>query len=369
MSDKSFFNKPTEQSQVKAMIVSKYFYAWATVISRQDNVDRIAYLDLFSGPGRYKDGTISTPVMVLTKAIADTVLCQKMIFQFRDKNELNIKDLEAVINALPGIGLLKYPPEVKHDEVGTEMIKKFKTMKLIPTLLFVDPWGYKGLSLDLVNSVLKDWACECIFFFNYNRVNPGLSNPTVLMYMNNLFGEENANNLRNRLEKYNKPNDRELAIVESLCKALNPGGNRFVAPFTFKSDTGKRTMHHLIFVSKHPRGYSIMKEIMAKESSAAPQDVATFVYSPADNRFPVLFEYSQPLEELKSMLIKEYPGETMTVQQLFDRHNIGRPFTLKNYKSALIELHDVDKVITDRTEQHKKLHQCPDSIIIQFPRG
>jgi hypothetical protein len=22
--------------------------------------------------------------------------------------------------------------------------------------------------------VLKDWACECIFFFNYNRINAGV---------------------------------------------------------------------------------------------------------------------------------------------------------------------------------------------------
>src|SRR5207248_10024637 len=41
------------------------------------------------------------------------------------------------------------------------------------TFLFVDPFGYKGLSLQLVNSVIKDWGCDCVFFFNYNRISMG----------------------------------------------------------------------------------------------------------------------------------------------------------------------------------------------------
>ena len=63
-------------------------------------------------------------------------------------------------------------------------------MKLVPTLLFVDPWGYKGLSLALINSVVQNWGCDCIFFFNYNRINPGVSNDTVREHMNALFGDD-----------------------------------------------------------------------------------------------------------------------------------------------------------------------------------
>jgi three-Cys-motif partner protein len=63
----------------------------------------------------------------------------------------------------------------------------FSQMRLIPTLFFVDPWGYKGLTLQLINSVLKNWGCDAIIFFNYNRINRGLSNPAVQAHMNALF--------------------------------------------------------------------------------------------------------------------------------------------------------------------------------------
>jgi len=367
---KPFFDESTEQSRAKAAIVSKYFDAWAKLITRQPHVDRIAYLDLFAGPGRYKDGTTSTPLLVLEKVIADPVLCQKLVSLFNDANTQNTTDLQQSIQALPGIDKLKYKPDVRNNEVGTEMVKQFEAMKLVPTLFFVDPWGYKGLSLGLVNAVVKDWGCECVFFFNYTRINMGLTNEFVIQHMDSLFGKEVADNLRQRLSSYTTPRDRELDIVESLCKALNPDGKRFVLPFAFKNESGQRTSHHLIFVTKNSRGYSIMKEVMARESTSQPQGVPSFTYNPADARFPVLFEYARPLDDLKGMLLDQFQGQALSVKAICEKHHVGRPFIEKNYKDAVIQLDDQGIVTTNRTDAHKKRGQCPpDKVIVTFPRS
>jgi three-Cys-motif partner protein len=366
---KQFFDESTEQSRAKASIVAKYFDAWAKVITRSPNVDRVAYLDLFAGPGRYKDGTVSTPLLVLEKAIADPKLCRKLVCLFNDVNGENTSDLQRAIDALPGIEKLKHKPVVWNEEVGTEMVKQFKENSLVPTLFFVDPWGYKGLSLELVNSVVKDWACECVFFFNYNRINMGLSNPRVVAHMNALFGQAVADDLRRRFAHYLDPSDRELAILESICLALNPDGARFVLPFTFKNEAGTRTRHHLIFVSKHPLGYSIMKQIMAGESTSAEQGVASFMYSPADKNFPILFEYGRPLDDLEGLLLARFAGRALTVQAIYDAHNVGTPYILKNYKDAVKSMDEKGSVDTTRTESHRKRGQCPDDVEVTFPGG
>ena len=96
-------------------------------------------------------------------------------------------------------------------------------MKLVPTFFFVDPFGYKGLSLRLVNSVLKNWGCDCVFFFNYNRINMGLGNEAVEQHMNVLFGEKRANKLRQKLATL-PSHEREAAIVEALTEALRELG-------------------------------------------------------------------------------------------------------------------------------------------------
>ena len=67
----NFFDEQTEQSEVKAALVAKYFPAYMRVIAsaqRRYGGDRIAYIDLFAGPGRYKDGAKSTPVKIIEQA-------------------------------------------------------------------------------------------------------------------------------------------------------------------------------------------------------------------------------------------------------------------------------------------------------------
>jgi three-Cys-motif partner protein len=149
MTNERFFDETTEQSVAKATIVSKYFWAWAKVLipSVKKGQRRIAYIDLFAGPGRYKDGTKSTPILILEKAILDEDMREMLVTVFNDADKNNSKSLKKAIDALPGIDTLKYKPEVNDEEVGEEIVKKFEQMRLVPTLFFVDPWGYKGLSL------------------------------------------------------------------------------------------------------------------------------------------------------------------------------------------------------------------------------
>ncbi len=368
MSAESFFDESREQSAVKTAIVSKYFWSWAKVIMPQAQKTRekkIAYLDLFAGPGRYKDGAKSTPLLILEKAIKDNTMSQMLVTIFNDRDDHNTQDLKFSINQLAGVKKLKYPPDVWNSEVGSEMVKHFSSIQLVPTLFFVDPWGYKGLSLQLVNSVLKDWGCDCIFFFNYNRINMGLNNPMVQEHMAALFGVSRAQTLRKRLEDLS-PDDRESCILEELCKALGAKEGRFVLPFSFKNDKGTRTSHHLIFVSKNLLGYSIMKEIMAAESSLHEQGVPSFQYSPADTRFPLLFELNRPLDDLEDMLLAEFAGQTIAMKKIYERHHVGRRFIRRNYKDVLKKMQAKGVIHCEPSKRPKGTFG--DKIKVTFPR-
>lgn len=374
MTNERFFEETSEQSAAKATIVSKYFWAWAKVImaSVKKQKGRIAYIDLFAGPGRYKDGTKSTPILILEKAIRDKDMREMLVTIFNDLDENNSKSLETAIEALPGIDTLKHKPQINNEEVGEEIVKMFERMRLVPTLFFVDPWGYKGLSLRLVNSVLKNWGCDCIFFFNYNRINMGLSNKLVEEHMNALFGKERAHALRIRLSRM-PADERELVIVEEIAQALKEMGGKFVLPFRFKNNNGTRTSHHLIFVSKNSKGYEIMKNIMATESSKADQGVATFEYSPADAAQPLLFELTRPLDDLMSMLVSTYADRQLTVRQIYEKHNVGKPYILKNYKDVLKRLETDKKIRVNppaaKRRKYKGEVTLGDETMVTFPRS
>ncbi|MEH2386033.1 MAG: three-Cys-motif partner protein TcmP [Nostoc sp.] len=86
MSNPSFFDEQKEQSLIKARIVEKYFWAWAKVIipTAKKFDPRIAYIDLFAVPGRYKDGSKSTPIKVLETAISNSDMQNMLVTVFND---------------------------------------------------------------------------------------------------------------------------------------------------------------------------------------------------------------------------------------------------------------------------------------------
>lgn len=371
MSKPDFFEESRDQSLVKATIVSKYFDAWAKVIipHAKKYGSNIGYIDLFAGRGYYNDGTKSTPLVIIGKAIQNLDLRERLITVFNDKDPENTESLTTAIKRLPGISTLKNEPIISNDVVCKSLAEEFETMHFIPSLFFVDPYGYKGLSLSLLNAILKDWGCDCIFFFNYNRINPALSNPLVGDHMDALFGAERAQNLRDKLASLD-PTERELEIVEEMSQALKEGG-KYVLPFCFKNDNGNRTSHHLIFVSKDPTGYKIMKEIMANEGSSNNLGFPSFMYSPATSRQTLLFELVRPLEELEGMLLKEYAGRTIKMRQIYDEHNIDKPYILKNYKYTLRKLEAQGKIIAnppaDKRQKRNGEVTFADKVLVTFP--
>ncbi len=373
MPGSKFFAEREDQSEIKAQIVTEYFIVWAKIMiatqKRFGRGDRVGYVDLFAGPGRYKDGSSSTPLMVLEHAIADTDLPSRLVSLFNDKKKEWADTLTNEIGNLPGVSKLKHTPKVLSNDIADDFEEMFSNINLIPTFSFVDPFGYKGISLGIINSVIKDWGCDCVFFFNYNRINAGISNVMVKKHMNVLFGEKKADELRTMV-KGKKPEQREAHILEAITEALKEMGGHYVLPFRFRNETGKRTSHFLIFVSKHIRGYEVMKEIMARKSSTEDQGVASFMYSPADESTPLLFSLNRPLESLKEDLFKTFAGRTLLMRQVYEMHHVDTPFLKRNYKSALNILEDEGRIIATPAAPDRRIRQgertFADSVSVTF---
>ena len=152
MGNDSFFGESKEPSRVKAEIVSKYLSTWAKVImpSVKRRAGKIAYIDLFAGPGRYEDGTKSTPLLILERAIADPDMRERLVTVFSDADPTNTDSLQKAINAIPNVSSLKHQLEIITEIVDENIAKTFEERTLVPSLSFLDPWGYKGLSCRLI---------------------------------------------------------------------------------------------------------------------------------------------------------------------------------------------------------------------------
>lgn len=369
MTDNTFFDEPSEQSQLKASIVAKYFSVWSSVIIPQvkktsGKSGRIGYFDLFAGTGRYNDGTKSTPLLILEQAVQRNDLQQMLVTIFNDQDKANCQRLKKAIDEIPGIKGLKYPPSIHQEQVGAAIIRMFSEKSIIPSLIFLDPWGYKGLHLDLINSVVKDWACECIFFFNYLRVNMALENNLFQSHVDGLFGKSRADRIRSVIPNMT-PLDREEIILDELVAALKEKHGKYVLRFRFRSPDKSRTSHYLVFVTKNFRGYEIMKDIMAGASSKKEQDVPSFEYDPND-RNRLQLDIMRPRDKLEKTLPSEMSGKTLTMQQIYEQHSVGTPYIKRNYKTVLVRLETAGLITANPSRDKRRKGTFADNVEVTF---
>jgi three-Cys-motif partner protein len=336
MADVSFFDTPTTASLKKQRIVSKYVGGWANIVlpKAKAREGKIMYVDLFCGPGQYNDGTRSIPLLVLEHAINSPALSETLQTVFNDENADFIKTLEGHIAHIPGIERLRHQPILRNRIVGRDIIPRIKQID-VPTLFFADPWGYQGVSIDLIEAALTHWGSDFLFFFNYNRINMNLGSDVMSEPINEFFSTERANQIRETIARL-RPIQREQAILKATMDAIKELGAR-AEKFTYRSETGARSTHHLVCVSKHRQGIALFKEISAKESTRFDDNVPSLDHNPGtDPAQGVLFS---PLDALEAELVTNFAGKKdLTAEQIYHEHHNGKPYILKNYQKALFNL-------------------------------
>lgn len=358
-----FFDEPEEHSRIKSQIVSTYFAIWAKIMARQSQ--RIGYIDFFAGPGRYGSGQPSTPLIILEHAIDDLDLAPRLVSMFNDANAEHMKSLEAEINSLPGIKKLKNKPQLLTGTISEELIQYFEKTNTIPALTFLDPFGYKDLTLRIISAVMKDFGCEAIFFFNHNRINMGITNPKVQHHMKALFGKKNLNDLKQAIVG-KSPAGREAAVAYALREALREAGWQYLIMFTFRRKTG-RISHYLCFVSKHHLGFSIMKKVMAGVGRTDGDGIPLFDYVPDDDGKQLPLSGSGRLNDLANDLLRTYSGTSVTVGDICKIEGENSLFLDRNYKDALKQLEADGRIVCEPDWANRKKNTIADRVKVSFP--
>lgn len=366
MASRFEFSSQREQSAVKTEIVTKYFSAWSKIMKR---FDKIAYIDLYSGPGIYDDGAESTPIIILTQILSDPVLSKKVVTVFNEKDNDYYDQLKNNIGQIRNINDLTYKPNISNKEIDRNTAQAFNK-RLIPCFSFIDPAGYRGLSLDLIKALGKDHGSDLILFFNYNDINRGINNHKVEEHMEYLFGRDNYKRLVRNLYDVNERDSecRELMILNEMAEAIRSIGLKYVLPFKFKFEGKNRTSHYLIFASKNFLGYNIMKEIMYKSSEKDLDGVGKYEFIPSSDKCSIqlslLDMFNSSLEELKNRLVVDYRGRTVSVSKLYETDSVNNRYIKKHYKDVLKQLEKEKKIYCKPAI--RKANTMADTVVVTF---
>lgn len=362
MKENNFFENQTLSSKVKASIVSEYFPKYCSIIVKKHMPEKIGYLDLFSGPGMYEDGNPSTPILIARNCKKDEMLRNLVWMVFND-NKYSDRLKENFTKEFPD-GTFAYKPHFGHSTVGeSKEINEFIVKDTRkgryneqPSVLFIDPFGYKGIDTAILSQFLSYWGNELFIFINSKRINPALENDKFEEPMRCLF-PNSYDKAKIEIRKKRTVSERLQFIIDNLgneYKALLKSEVYYTA-FKFQEEDIETTSHFILHLTKNKRGFDLVKQIYNDFANVGTvfDGVNTYTFDVKKITNPVeeLFDTnSENIDALKNMLLEKYKGRTITSYDLFEEHQQNCLYSRSHYVKALRRLVEEGTVESEFTD-------------------
>lgn len=279
-SDKVHFDEYAYQNKIKHVIFQNYFAVYAKIISSAWNTS-VFLIDGFAGRGHYgnpdeEQAFAGSPILALQALARDAKLASKVQTWFIEKDDEHFANLEQSVKSFLKINNGLNDPILTNGEFVETLQPILDEIEsdgneIKPTLLFVDPCGITGVSLNTISSILKKPRCELLLFFNYDGVSRTmglLKTDRDTPSLTELFGNsKRVEHLRQIVRSDMKPREKEDAVIGTYIQALREDADaEFVVPFRVEYEHRAATSHYLIHASKHPLPFKIMKDMMWEES-------------------------------------------------------------------------------------------------------
>jgi three-Cys-motif partner protein len=357
---KDFYKYQKENSKIKAEIVSNYFPQYARILLRAPGGQKvIRYCDLFAGPGKYGDGSISTPYHITKSCIEDNLLREKVQLLFNDM--VFGEELRENIESEFETSLLKNPIHYGQKEVGSDLdIRSYlgKTIKgkrnPAPTLLFFDPFGYKTIETTLLAKFLSNWGNEIFLFFNVRRIHAGIENHLFEPIIRNLYPTQ-YETIKKERKKAFQVRDRLPLFITSLKMEFDQLISRpiFLAPFQFIEEDQNITSHFVLHLTKDKKGFELVKQVYSEYDNIGAclkNGMYTFDAKRMGTADSELSFGDINVPTLAGIIWEKYKGKTIVSQVLFTETHVDELYVAKHFREALRLLESQNKLTATRTD-------------------
>ncbi|NKV10956.1 three-Cys-motif partner protein TcmP [Rhodococcus hoagii] len=205
-------------------------------------------------------------------------------------------------------------------ELADEIVTDRGNRSLVPTFAFVDPFGFKGVPIDLIGSLVRDKRSELFILFSYNSVNRWITHELQQENLEELFGcsaYKDADGLA--------PSARKEFLANLYGEQLKKvGGFSYVSRFEMIEKRG-RTSYFLYHCTRSLKGLEVMRSAMW---AIDPNSGSQFSDLVAD--LEPLFD--EPIDfDLDRRLAEHFRGQTVSIEVL-------QKFVLTDTRYALTHL-------------------------------
>ena len=251
----------------------------------------------------------------------------KVFLYFNDVSEAHTQQLERNLTDAGLMGAFGGVPVFRNFEVNAIIAEWLSKRRLHPTLTFIDPYGYHGLTQQLIGAVIKDWGSDALIFFHTSGIARNLGRGDQVSVLTELFGEGVFEWLQSAMVL--RRGSMLQPVLTAFKKTVEEVGGKYFHAMQFNFPNSRRISHHLIFVSKDSTGFGIIKEIMAKYS-VKEDGIPTYTYAEGcdDALDQQNFPFTNKVEDLRSALCSRFADKSTdfdSVKKYVDKAGLPYP--------------------------------------------
>ena len=347
-------------TEAKHYILSEYLKAWFPILCRFS--DRIIYIDGFAGPGKYEDGEVGSPLIVLDIVNSHTIpLKCEIKFLFIEENKKRHNLLQELVKGI------ELPPKqeifVVNGKFKDEVQNIFDTLdkrsqRLAPCFMFIDPFGYSHTPFSLIKKAMSYDKCEILITFMYDFINRFIFEKDKEEVFNELFGTNDWINIR----QCQNPEERKEFIKNLYISQLKEEADaKYVIPFEM-INKHNHTVYFLIFATNSIDGLRKMKEAMWKTD-----ETGEFTFS--DIRDPnqtVLFQKSPNFIQLKKLILHKFKGKKVSIEELEEFTLAETPYRETHLRKPILIPMEIEEPPSIIVTNRKRRKSYPKGCIITF---
>jgi three-Cys-motif partner protein len=322
----------------KHELLAMYLDAWFAIFG-QSNRGRAVYLDGFAGPGSYKGGEDGSPILAVKRLLEhrafDRLAGTEFVFAFNEGDPTRHAELCRAIERLkepygdawPKSIQIVEPTNLEFGQFANGIIASLEGKQLAPTFFFIDPFGYRDISMKQVAEVLKYPACDLLIYFDFNSANRFATAGNVDHLFEEYFGSDAYKNAPPagdpRRAEY--LHDCYEAGLRSICKMSH------IQSFAMETDGG-RVGYYLFFCTNDLQAFDRMKAAMWKIDPSGG-----FRFSDKFAGQNVLFGPQQSTAPLRHAILKNFAGRTVRVPEISRWVIEATPFHSGQLKRATLQ--------------------------------
>lgn len=301
----------------KHAILRKYLGGWFPKLGSRRG--RVIVLDGFAGPGIYTGGEAGSPLIALRvllehRHVSNLGGCE-FVFLFNESDPERVKSLVEQEKSLKASLGGEYPSNVRvevsnggFESLVDEILALLdsQSSSLAPTFAFIDPFGYKDISMEKLGKLLSAASCELFIYFDFNSVMRFATAGNVDHHFSRLFGCDDYKNAPPAGNPKRATFLREL-YEQQLQKVA---GFNYVQSFAMVNKSGK-TGNYMSFGSRSLDGLDLMKSAMW---NVAPTGDYRFSDRLAGQE--VLLGLEPDLAPLRQALQSKFEGQAVTIHEI-----------------------------------------------------